>query len=171
MTRKRKDNRKPQKMTKFYPYQQGGGKQDGAGTSSTPAHDARSPPSSATSRSTTKSSARSPQSCPNTPQSARPAKARFRLDDPGCSPVTGPEGESEEEDTRELPARIEKFPTTNQPVLDTVLKDMLLSLCSTIQTDMVKCMQKFHTDIQEVKARVDHIECKKWGNLHPLLMI
>ena len=73
--------------------------------------------------------------------------------------MTGPEVDSGE-DTRKLPDRIEKFSTTNQAVMDTVLKDMLLSLRSTIHADMMSCMQKFHTDIQEVESRVDHIECK-----------
>lgn len=53
-----------------------------------------------------------------------------------AAPLAGLEADSGD-DTRELPDRIEKFPTTNQPVIDTVLKDMLLSLRSTLQADMM----------------------------------
>lgn len=74
-------------------------------------------------------------SYPTIPHSASPAKAKFRMDGSGCSPVAGPDDSGE--DTRELLDRIEQFPTANQPVIDTVLKDMLLSLRSTLQADMV----------------------------------
>lgn len=45
----------------------------------------------------------------------------------------------------------------NQPVLDTTLKDMLISLRSTIYADM---MRKFNTELTAVGDRVDHIEGK-----------
>lgn len=64
------------------------------------------------------------------------------------------------DDTRELPDSIESFPTSHQPVMDTVLKDMLLSLRILLQADMMKCMHKFNSDIQAVESRVNHIEHK-----------
>lgn len=77
----------------------------------------------------------------------------------GCSPSGNP-GIDSEEDIRELPDNIEEFPTMNQPVMDTVLKDILLSLRSSIQAYMMSCMQKFSTKSPAVKSRVDHIETK-----------
>lgn len=59
-----------------------------------------------------------------------------------------------------MPESIESLPTQNQPVLNTVLKDMLLSLRSTIQTDTALCMHRFNRDIQVVGNRVDHIKVK-----------
>lgn len=68
------------------------------------------------------------------------------------------------EDTREMPDSIETFPTQNQPVMDTVLKDMLMSLRSTIQTDMASCMSRFTKDIQAIGDRVDHVEVKMYAH-------
>lgn len=53
-----------------------------------------------------------------------------------------------QEDTRELPDSIVAFPTLNQPVLDTTLKDMLISLRRTIHTDMMAFMRKFSSELQ-----------------------
>lgn len=66
-----------------------------------------------------------------------------------------------DEDTRELPESIEEFPTNNKPVGDRVLKDMLISLRSSLHVDMMSCMQKFTTELQAVESRVGHkIETK-----------
>lgn len=40
------------------------------------------------------------------------------------------------DDTSELQDSISEFPTANQPVLDTTLKDMLVSLRSTLHADI-----------------------------------
>lgn len=48
----------------------------------------------------------------------------------------------------------------HKPVIDTVLKDMLLSLRSSLQSDLMDCMHKFNTSIQAVETRVKHIEQK-----------
>lgn len=50
----------------------------------------------------------------------------------------------------------EEFPIINQPV--TVLKDMLLSLWSSLQADMMFCMPTFNAEIKAMESRVDHIE-------------
>lgn len=88
-----------------------------------------------------------------------PAKAKFRLDGEGSLGAASP-GLDSGDDTRELPDSIETFPTMHQPVIDTVLKDMLLSLRSSLQSDMMKCMHKFNTNLQAVETRVEHIEQK-----------
>lgn len=64
------------------------------------------------------------------------------------------------EDTRELLDSIEEFPTTGQPVLDTVMKDMLMSLRSSLQADMMEFMRRFNKKLNKVESRVEHIETK-----------
>lgn len=162
MSRKRKENRKPQKLTEFFSQWPYGGRQDGAGSSSSTPHNSHSLSAKSASTSRNSGSPTSPQSYPNTPQSASPAKAKFRVGDSWCSPAASPSIDSGE-DTRELPYSIEELPTMNQPVTDTVLKDMLLSLQSSLQADMMSCMQKFNKEIQAVKSRVNHIETKTGG--------
>lgn len=163
MAGKRKDLRKPQKLADFVSWQTHGGRQDGAGRSSTPAHSTHSTPDNSASVSKNSGSPDSQQSYSNTPQSASPAKAKFRMDGSGCSPTASPSTDSGE-DTGELPDSIEVFPMNNQPVMDTVLKDMLLSLRSSIQTNMTSCMQKFNNEIQAVESRVGYTE-NKMGEL------
>lgn len=57
-----------------------------------------------------------------------------------------------------MPDSIEEFPTANQTVLDTVMKDMLISLRSSLQADMVCCMHKLNKELGEVEARVEQVE-------------
>lgn len=63
------------------------------------------------------------------------------------------------EDTRDLPDSIDPFPTNNQPVLDTTLKDMLVSFRSSLHADMLSCVHKFGVKLRET-SRVDHKETK-----------
>lgn len=49
---------------------------------------------------------------------------------------------------------------TNQPVSDSTLKDMLVSLRSSLHADRIECMRGFKTDINELGERVDHVEHK-----------
>lgn len=58
------------------------------------------------------------------------------------------------DDTRQLQDSILTFPTTNQLVLDTTLKDMLVFLRSTTYADILSLVQKFKFDIHEVSDRV-----------------
>lgn len=60
------------------------------------------------------------------------------------------------DDTRELLESIGHFPTSNQPVLDTTLKYILVSLWSSLHADMLSCVHTFGIEIQAVISRVDH---------------
>lgn len=62
------------------------------------------------------------------------------------------------DNTRELPDYW-PFPH-NQPLMDTVLKEMLVSLRSSLQFNMISCVHKFSTELQSVSTRVIHIETK-----------
>lgn len=56
------------------------------------------------------------------------------------------------------PDPIATFPTLGQLVSDTVLKDMLSSLLSSLYTGMLSCVHQFKADIQDLGERVDKFE-------------
>lgn len=62
--------------------------------------------------------------------------------------------------TRKLQDSILEFPTKNQPVMNTVLKDMLASLRSTIHADIISLAHQFKSEVAEVSQSVTHIENK-----------
>lgn len=159
MSRKRKEQRKPQRLTDFYEMKQHDGRQDGAGSSSTPANKSTTILPMANRHNHNISIHKSPQQYSPSPPSGSPAKARPRMDGGGFADTASPTSDSGD-DTRELPDSIESFPTSHQPVIDTVLKDMLLSLRSSLQSDLMKCMHKFNNNLQAVETRVEHIEQK-----------
>lgn len=64
------------------------------------------------------------------------------------------------DDTKELQDSISEFRTANQPVIDTTLNDMLVSLRSTLHTDILAPAQQFKSEVSEVNKRVSHIETK-----------
>lgn len=64
------------------------------------------------------------------------------------------------EDTRELVDPINEFPTANKPILTTTLKDILVSLSSSLQADMMQCMSNIKAEVGELGGRIDHIEQK-----------
>lgn len=66
------------------------------------------------------------------------------------APTVGTQGQPTEK--LEISLVIEEFPTNNQPVIDTVLKDMLMSLRSSLHADMMSCMHNYN--------RLDNIEKK-----------
>lgn len=111
-------------------------------------------------------SRKAPQlSPPRSPASSSPAKARMRLD---------PSAEhSEVSHTPHMPVTLLKqnlpndsitaFPTMGQPVIDTTLKDMLVSLRSSLQTDMLSIMQNIGHSLTLNEDRIIHIETNVSG--------
>lgn len=59
-----------------------------------------------------------------------------------------------------LQSSIAAFPTSEQPVLDTTMKDMLLSLQSSLMINFSTLIHKFTSEIQGVGERVQYIEHK-----------
>lgn len=159
MTHKRIGTSKPQRLTDFFTHPQHGGRQNGAGSSSTPATKHEDKTHKKDTSPQHSDSPDSLQSYPSSPPSGSLAKAKFRLDGAGCSPTMSPITDTGD-DTRELPESITSFRTMNQPVMDTVLKDMLVSLRSTLQADMINCMHRFSGEIKAVESKVEHIEGK-----------
>lgn len=141
----------------FFTLKQQGSRPDGEAPSSSTADRAQNKPKTGTSPHNS-GSPDSSQSYPP-PVSVSPAKAKFRLDGAGYSPAPIHIMNSGD-DTRELPDFIESFPTKHQPVMDTVLKDVLLSLRNSLQADLMNCMHRFNNKIQAVESRVEHIEHK-----------
>lgn len=157
MPRRNKENRRPQKLTEYYPLgpkQDGGGGTAARGMSSTPLYETGK--GNPQKRNAPQRSTHSPI---HTPNSGSPEKARLRLDASDSSRDITP-GLDSGEDTRDLPDSIDLFPTTNQPVLDTTLKDMLVSLRSSLHADMLSCVHRFGVELKETVSRVDHIEHK-----------
>lgn len=56
-----------------------------------------------------------------------------------------------------LQSSIAAIPTSGQPVLDTTMKDMLLSLQSSLMTNLSSLIHKFSTDMRD---RVQYMENK-----------
>lgn len=53
---------------------------------------------------------------------------------------------------------IASFPTMGQPVMDPTLKDMLMSLRSSLQGDMLSFMHNFGYSITIIEDRLSHVE-------------
>lgn len=64
------------------------------------------------------------------------------------------------DDTRELADNINSFPTSYQPISETTLKDMLVSLRRLFYKDMMTYMQSFKMEVLELGGRVTHLEQK-----------
>lgn len=55
---------------------------------------------------------------------------------------------------------LNSFPTSGQPILDTAVKEMLLSLRGSLQHDMAVFMKQTQRELDYVGERVDHVENK-----------
>lgn len=99
-------------------------------------------------------------SSPNSPSSpsqlcASPAKARLRLDD---SLKETEVSHAVPEPTLHTPHlfSIASFPTSNQPVMDTLLKEMFSSLQNFLHTDFATLTHKFSSELNSLGERVNH---------------
>lgn len=52
------------------------------------------------------------------------------------------------------------FPTMGQPISDVTLKDMLLSLSTSLQANMIASLQQCRAEVREIADRVHHVENK-----------
>lgn len=158
MSPKRKEDRNPKKLTAFFqsPHPMKGNN-----------HEGNSPHMKAQSASYTDLPDAEPgdedilqlppsplQSPPPSPSTQSPAKSKMKLDTYSQIPP------SEEGVQSQPPQSIASFPTTGQPVLDSTLKDMLLSLQSSLTTSFTSVLTKFSTELKHVDDRVHYIENK-----------
>lgn len=147
MARKRKVERRLQNGLIQQPH---GNQENGVGSS--PPAAARSPLQSSYTGSPGSSNptkARLKQSYNSTPASDSPEKARFRLDGEHRKQEVSPNGDTGE-DTRDVPNTIEEFPTNDQPVMDTALKDIFVYLRSSLKSDLASYMHRFNNELQAV---------------------
>lgn len=95
---------------------------------------------------------------PHTLISGRPAKARMRLDSRATDPhqVSYPSSGL----MPAPPGIISMFPTSNQPVLDSTPKEMLQSLHSSLQADMLHLIPQFKQEVSILGNRVEHMEAR-----------
>lgn len=93
----------------------------------------------------------------HSPPCSSPAKVRMKLDsaaaDTGVSPEISPAIEH-----TELQSPIARFLTSNQPVLDTQLKEMLLSLHRSLHADFTNITYKFSKELCMMGDRVNQVE-------------
>lgn len=90
----------------------------------------------------------------STPLSNSLAKPNPWLD-ADSPPADSAKGHLNLDDTRELIDPISTFPTTNQPIMYTTVKDMLVSFLYSLHSDVMTCIKCFKTDLGELG---DHFE-------------
>lgn len=61
---------------------------------------------------------------------------------------------------KELFNAITAFAALNQPVMDTTLKEMFVSLRHTMHSDITTLVQQFNLEVQDVGESVKHFESK-----------
>lgn len=152
-TRKRKEFRQPKKLTDFFimlKIQDGGsGSPHKPATAYTGLPDADGLEISAQNDSLGASPSSLPSSASNSP-----AESRMRLDSASTSPEVSPASDH----NSIHPSPIAVFPTSNQPVLDTTMKDMLISLQSSLRNDISTMFNKFSSQMHYMGQRVCNIE-------------
>lgn len=104
-----------------------------------------------------------PTSYPGTPQTGSPAKARMRLDTDSTAAPEVSLSITHAVNPCSASDPFASFPTNDQPILDTTLKDMLSTLRNSMQSDMLSIMQRLHADISSVSGRVSQIENQLGG--------
>ena len=159
---KRKQDRKPKKLTDFYPAASTPRPQDGAEAS-----DLR------------RGSPHNGEHCGPVPtRGATISQASNGGSTPGSSPVSSPQksvqkrstnhtyaGEQDDgcdsqNSTRVFVEQINEFPTSGMPLSDTVMKDMLVTLRGSLHRDMMLCISQIKSDVTSIGERVSHIEDK-----------
>lgn len=101
----------------------------------------------------------------SSPSTRSPAKSKLWRDSPTRPQVdpnmevSGPHNNTTGQDIQGGDP-IADLPTAGRPISDTMLKEMLLSLQSSLQADMVRGINKFKREGQANGHRVDHVESK-----------
>lgn len=150
MTRKKKERTTPGKMTDFFSLSDRYSCQDGVGRMQSPSlsHNQKActgwmAGTSPQLGSTQKLPASQASSSANSP-----AKTRQRMSQ--HTPPAAEEGDRGIgiDDTLEFQHAIDAFPTNNQPVMDSKLKEMLVSLRGAIHTDMLQLMKQCKSEVK-----------------------
>lgn len=95
------------------------------------------------------------------PLTSTQAKARMRIDTPLPrlpQAQIEPQAFNPLQSNQALHSSMASFPTSRQPVMDTTLKDMLMSLQTSLMTDLSSLFHQFNTDMHVMGQRVITIE-------------
>lgn len=155
----KQNKHQPQKLTAFFTQPVGERRQDGTATSAQQGRTAYTDLSDAAALDTDSHGGAEvfPQSPPTSSVSISLAKARMRLEvDPLDPDVSHPPDTTLPQPPPQ--SSIASFPTTNQPVLDTTMKEMLLSLQSSLYNDYAAMFNRFTTEMHAVENGIYHIE-------------
>lgn len=101
-----------------------------------------------------------PSSPIRSPSSDSPAKSRMRMDPETQASSSGNATPRQDQVGLNLPSTIANYPTSGQPVLDTTMKDMLLSLQASLMLNISAMINNFASEMQGMGERVQHIEHK-----------
>lgn len=69
-------------------------------------------------------------------------------------------GGTDQNSTRQFIECIDDYPTANQPISDTTLKDMLVSLRGSLHRDMISMVIQNRAKVDAIGERVDRVENK-----------
>ena len=97
---------------------------------------------------------------PHSPSSKSPAKTRMKYDHSEQSPVIPATSSSQDQVGLKVASSIACYPTSGQPVLDTTMKDMLLSLQSSLMVNISAMLNNFSIEMKGLGERVLHVENK-----------
>lgn len=107
-----------------------------------------------------KEDARNRECTPHSPTSNSPAKAQMRMDPAMQAPSAVMSVTNPDQVGLNLAPSIANYPTPGLPVLDTTMKDMLLSLQTSLMTNISAMINNFSGQMQGMGDRVQRIEHK-----------
>ncbi|XP_040190604.1 uncharacterized protein LOC120922368 [Rana temporaria] len=97
---------------------------------------------------------------PHSLSSKSPAKTRMKYDHSEQSPVIPATSSSQDQVGLKVASSIACYPTSGKPVLDTTMKDMLLSLQSSLMVNISAMLNNFSIEMKGLGERVLHVENK-----------
>lgn len=163
-SRKRKEYRQPKKLTDFYSVTQAERIQDGARGASQPSETQLSadsytdlPDENDPSILPQEYSSSSQPPSGSSSTSNSPAKSRMRLDNAAQAQEVRPALDQLLAQTP-LSSPIAAFPTSNQPVIDTMLKEMLISLHSSLHNVISSMFTAFKSEMVHTGNKIGQIE-------------
>lgn len=97
------------------------------------------------------------------PLTSSPAKARMRMDtpqphSPHISTAVQAQAFNPFQSNQALHNSMASFPTSGQPVIDTTLKEMLMSLQTSLMTDLSSLFSKISTEMHSMDNRISNME-------------
>lgn len=160
-SRKRFTNYQHQKLTEFAYKPAFSEQQDGAGPDGQRNSYTDLPDEIPEHHQDTGTQAETPCSPGDDPLPGSPAKAKMRLDAPPMRPqrqLIEAQAPNPLTMHQALHSSMASFPTSGQPIIDTTLKDMLISLQSSLMTDLSSMFQKITSDLHSLDDRVHNTE-------------